>query len=68
MDHGKPDSDMCMDAAMGADPVVCRMQMVEDEVSVVPDPWAETTGVLPPDGGVQQLEGELEEARLKHSG
>ena len=69
MDHGKPGSDMRIDAAMGAGSVVCMMQMVEEEVGGASDLHVETSEVLPPDGGAQQqLERELEEARLKCAG
>ena len=50
MDHGKPDSDMRIDAAVGAGSVVCRMQMEEEGVGAAPDLRAETTEVLPPRG------------------
>ena len=55
-------------AAVGAGSVVCRMQMVEEEVDVAPNLRAETSEVLLPDGGAQsQMERELEGARLKYA-
>ena len=68
VDHDKPNGDMRIDAAVGAGFVVCRMQMVEEEVGGASDlrvETSQTSGALPPGGGAQQqLERELEKARL----
>ena len=60
---------MRIDAAVWAGSVVCRMPMVQEEVNVMPNLCAETSGVLPPDGGVQQqLKRELEKVlRIENS-
>ena len=57
-----------MDAADGAESVLGRMQAVEEVIDEEADLQGFVgAGVLPPDGGVQRLEKELESARLKYA-